>query len=67
MASKKATWTNGNKKQTGSWTYIWHRDTFAIHLDSKDPVSGRQREFYTSNEDSPEWGNWKLQRETEGE
>ena len=61
----KGTWKNGKKTVTGIWLYNWSADTFSIILDSKDSITGQQRSFTTCN-DTPEWGNWKLVRkETE--
>jgi hypothetical protein len=59
MDYKKATWKNGERKITGRWRYIWHRDCFHIILDKKDSITGLRKELYT-HLDSPEWGKWKL-------
>lgn len=54
----KATWKNGKKKVTGHWIYNWAADSFTIILNSKDPITNRERIINTYN-DVPEWGNWK--------
>lgn len=59
----KGTWVNGKKTLTGRWEYIWHSNNFTIVLDSKDRITGVQRRL-TVHGDTPEWGNWKLKRET---
>lgn len=61
-----ATWTNGKRKLTGLWEYIWHSDSFLISLDSRDRITGEQRVFRVHG-DTPEWGNWRLVREVERE
>ena len=53
-----AIWKNGKKEVMGRWHYDWARDRFVIHLDSKDRITGRNRQIEVSG-DSPEWGNWK--------
>lgn len=55
-----AKWNNGTKTLTGRWQYKGS-DRFVIALDSVDPVTGQERNFSVYG-DSPEWGNWKLDR-----
>lgn len=59
MNWKKGRWSNGKRTLTGSWAYVWSRDMFVIHLNSKDPITGRKRNIETFN-DTPEWGKWRL-------
>ena len=61
----EATWINKhrNKELTGRYKYIWHKDAFFIQLDKNDSITGRGREFYLYD-DTPEWGPWKIKRET---
>lgn len=65
-SATKAIWSNGKKTATGCWSYNRSSDLFTIRLDSIDRITGRQRIFTTSN-DHPEWGNWKLQKESVAE
>ena len=58
MQMQSATWRNGSKTVTGEWKYLWSQDRFVIRLNSRDRITGRQREMIVSG-DSPEWGNWK--------
>jgi len=58
---KRATWVNGNRKITGYYSYYRPADRFDIVLDSKDPITGRQRSLSVHG-DEPEWGGWKLKR-----
>lgn len=55
----KAIWTNGKRRLTGSWTYVWSKDVFVIDLDSRDRIT-RERRRFTVYGDRPEWGNWRL-------
>jgi len=55
-------WANGKKTITGMWDYIWQSDRFIIILDSKDRVTGDNKRIVVAGE-TPEWGNWILQRE----
>ena len=57
------TWINGAQKVTGWWNYNWGADKFTIILDRKDRLTGSPRQFIVYG-DTPEWGNWKLQRGT---
>jgi hypothetical protein len=61
MAARKASWTNGKRTITGTWEYINFSRQFHFVLDSRDPVTGLIREFWIKA-DSPEWGNWKLNK-----
>lgn len=54
-------WVNGKKTVTGKWCYNWGSDTFTIRLNSKDSITGESKCFRVTG-DTPEWGNWKLQR-----
>ena len=56
---KKAKWGNGKRIVEGHWQYNWSSDTFTIWLDQKDRTTGQDKIFTTHN-DTPEWGNWKL-------
>lgn len=56
---KEGVWQKGKRKITGVWCYLWHSRRFKIILDSRDPVTGRQREFEVGDE-SPEFNGWKL-------
>ena len=58
----KASWIKGKKRMTGYWKYQWASARFIIVLDSKDPVTGRQRELITAA-DKPEFNGWKLAEE----
>lgn len=58
----KAKWTDGKRIVTGEWEYRRSCDNFAIRLDSKDPITGRQRMFIVYD-DVPEWGKFKLIQE----
>jgi hypothetical protein len=60
--STKATWINGKRKVTGTWSYYRPSDRFDIYLDVKDRITGQYKHVSTNN-DTPEWGNWKLVRE----
>jgi hypothetical protein len=55
------TWVNGKQQVTGSWRYHWPSDRFVIELNSKDRITGTRRRMVVAG-DTPEWGNWKLQR-----
>lgn len=59
---RQATWSNGKRRLTGSYDYIWASDTFVIELDSRDRLTGRRRRFSVVGGDHPEWGRWKLER-----
>jgi len=59
---KKAVWINGKRKLEGFWEYVRASDTFIIELKSKDRITGMNRRMVLRGEDTPEWGNWKLQR-----
>lgn len=62
MASdSNATWKNGRKKLTGSWSYNWAGDYFLVTLDKRDEITGQPRQFRIYDE-HPEWGKWKLVR-----
>jgi hypothetical protein len=59
----EAKWTNGSRTIKGRWFYDLPADKFYIELDSIDRITGCQRNI-TSHRDEPEWGNWKLVKET---
>ena len=61
----KAKWQNTKTKKiiTGSWEYYRPSDIFTIWLDSVDKITGLRRRLTTRN-DKPEWGNWKLLKES---
>jgi hypothetical protein len=54
-------WKNGKKKLTGYWEYYWPGGYFIIELDEPDPITNQIRNF-RSNEETPEWGKWRLVR-----
>src|SRR5690348_16977929 len=56
-----AEWTNGKRRLSGRWEYVWHTDRFHIVLDRKDRITGFRRELLVAAE-HPEWGRWKLVR-----
>ena len=58
----RASWTNGKRRVAGYWSYNWASDTFYVILDGCDRVTGQQREF-TVTGDTPEWGNWKKEKQ----
>lgn len=61
-----ARWINGTKYIYGKWSYNRHCDKFHISLDSsKNTIGIRNHDFDTYN-DSPEWGNWKLDKNYKG-
>lgn len=64
----RAKWVNGNRAIQGYWTYNWSADSFYIELDSRDPITGLNRQLTVYGE-KPEWGNWRLstKREVEDE
>lgn len=55
-------WTNGKRRVTGRWTYHWASDRFVVELDQRDRITGQPKCIVIAG-DSPEWGNWKLERE----
>lgn len=55
----KARWTNGKTTISGRWYYDWSSDKYFIRLDTKDPVTDKNRRVISGGE-TPEWGNWKL-------
>lgn len=57
----QASWVNGKRRITGSWWYAWGADRFHIRLDSRDRITGTDRRLTVSG-DTPEWGNWTLER-----
>jgi len=48
----------------GRWDYYSPGDFFVVVLDSRDRVTGLLRRFTVYGE-TPEWGNWKLERRRE--
>lgn len=54
-------WRNGKRTVTGCWFYDETGDTFVVELDSYDRITGTLRRKIVYG-DSPEWGNWKLER-----
>jgi len=58
MSRHEAIWSDGKTTVQGTWEYYRPSDKFIIWLDSKDPVTGRQRVVETHG-DVPEWGKWK--------
>jgi len=61
-SSSRACWHNGKRVVRGSWNYNWSSDRFSISL--RDRAGTRNMDFTTCN-DHPEWGDWKLIRNTE--
>jgi hypothetical protein len=61
--AQRGTWRNGKQVVHGWWAYQWAADKFTIELDGKDEITGAARRI-TAYGDSPEWGNWKLDRES---
>ena len=60
---RKGVWRKkGQLPQTGKWEWCWSSRRFSIHLDSKDPVTGRKRHIIVSG-DSPNFNGWKLCQE----
>lgn len=53
----EAKWTNGKTILTGRWQYYWPADSFTIQLD-------RGNRTFSVKNDTPEWGNYKLIKET---
>ncbi len=58
----RAEWVNGKRKISGMWCYSSITQRFYVTLDMKDRITGQRKSFEFAG-DSPEWGNWKLQRE----
>lgn len=56
---RQATWTNGRRRVTGKWCWVWHLQEFQIRLDARDPITGQIREFSVKG-DEPEWGRYRL-------
>lgn len=56
----RATWKHPKrmKAETGSWRYYSLGGYFEIYLDSKDPVTGQERNFRVYG-DVPEWGKYR--------
>ena len=59
----KATWKNGKRTVTGFWSYDWASDRFTVILDSRDRITGQQKQFLVAGS-RPEWGNWRLVRDS---
>lgn len=55
-------WTNGKRRLTGRWEYNRASDTFIILLNGRDRITGEHRRLTLRGEETPEWGNWKLER-----
>lgn len=53
----EAKWSNGKTILTGRYRYYWPSDSFTIQLD-------RGNRTFTVKNDTPEWGKYKLMRET---
>lgn len=60
--TNRGTWANGKRTVTGHWSYSWASDRFYITLDTKDRITGTNKQVVTYG-DSPEWGKWKLVRD----
>lgn len=58
----EATWTNGKTELKGRWQYNWGSYTFTIEIDKKDPITGSRTRNFTTHNDTPEWGKYKLKR-----
>jgi hypothetical protein len=58
---KEAVWTNGKRRVTGRWEYLWQSDRFRIELDQRDSTTGQPKRFTVTGE-SPEWGNWRREQ-----
>jgi hypothetical protein len=58
----KATWKKGKKRIKGVWEYYWPGDYFNITLFKKDNITGETEKTFRCDNDTPEWGNWKLVR-----
>ena len=58
---KEAVWTNGTRRVTGRWEYLWQSDRFRIELDQRDRTTGQQKRFTVAG-DSPEWGKWRCEQ-----
>jgi len=56
---RSAVWEKNGRRMTGSWVYNRHMDRFYICLDSRDKVTGRNRELTVSGE-KPEFNGWEL-------
>jgi len=63
MSNIKSRWINPKRKKPlyGYWSYVWSADKFVITLDKTDSITGMRKSFSTYN-DEPEWGDWKLDR-----
>jgi len=59
MGIKKAIWSDGKNKISGSWAYYWAGDYFTIHLDGNDPETGLRRQPFNVYGDEPNFGKWK--------
>lgn len=55
MLFRDGSWTNGKKRVVGRWLYLRHRERFIVELSTG-------RRFEVSG-DTPEWGNWILEKE----
>lgn len=56
----EATWVNGKKRVSGRWSYYRPSDVFVIELDQRDRITGSRSKIFTTHNDTPEWGNWKI-------
>lgn len=59
---RNGVWKKGKKRVTGKWCYQWSSDTFFIHLDRKDDVTGQTIEIDVKG-DEPNFNGWKLVEE----
>lgn len=59
---REGVWKRGKQTVKGVWRYVWASDRFVIELDSTDRITGQRREIVVYGGETPEWGNWKLQR-----
>lgn len=64
---RRAAWTNGKRTITGHYEWIWSAQRFRIELDKGARVSaGRVIVTAGSQDDKPEWGQWRLIQQQHG-
>jgi hypothetical protein len=60
---RHTTWTNGKRTVKGCWNYYWASDCFVVTLFQRDRTTGASEKTFRVYGDTPEWGNWKMQKE----
>jgi len=62
---RKGVWRKRSRRLTGTWYYDWAADEFIVHLNSRDPITGRTRKVRVRGE-HPDFNGWRLVRDNGG-